>query len=100
MDGGFVILTPKDMLTRDDNWINRSDLIRDFEHIPISMPDAELRGQVFNYFQRVLPRPCDREPSKQERAEAVAETLLQFPQLIDYFIKCPSGNILNRWSHL
>ena len=25
----FVLLTPKDMLTRDENWINRTDMIRD-----------------------------------------------------------------------
>lgn len=86
-NGEFVILTPRDMLTRDENWINRGDLIRDFERIPVAIPDAELRGQVSNYFQRVLPRPRDREPSQQERATAVADTLMQFPQLIDYFIK-------------
>jgi hypothetical protein len=63
VNGGFVILTPKDMLTRDENWINRGDLVRDFERIPVAIPDAELRGQVFNYFQRVLPRSRDREPS-------------------------------------
>src|SRR5208283_5829276 len=81
-NGDFVILTPRDMLTRDENWINRGDLIRDFEQIPVAIPDAELRGQVFNYFQHVLPRPRDREPSQQERAAAVADTLLQFPLLI------------------
>jgi hypothetical protein len=86
-DGDFVILTPKDMLTRDENWINRDDLVREFESIPVAIPDAELRGQVFAYFQQVLPRHRDREPSQQERADAVAETLIQFPQLLDYFIK-------------
>lgn len=86
-NGDFVVLTPRDMLTRDENWINRADLIRDFENIPVAIPDAELRGQVFNYFQRVLPRPIDREPSQKERADAVADTLLQYPQIIDYFIK-------------
>jgi hypothetical protein len=91
-NGDFVILTPKDMLTRDDNWINRGDLIRDFENIPVAIPDAELRGQVFNYFLSVLPRPPDREPSQRERADAVAETLLQFPQLLDYFIKIKEEN--------
>jgi hypothetical protein len=53
-NGDFVLLTPKDMLTRDENWINRTDMIRDFESIPVAIPDAELRGQVFNYFNRVL----------------------------------------------
>jgi hypothetical protein len=86
-NGDFIILTPKDILTRDENWINRGDLIRDFDQIPVAIPDAELRGQVSNYFQRVLPRHRDREPSQKERADAVADTLLQFPELIDYFIK-------------
>jgi hypothetical protein len=27
----YVILTPKDMLARDDNWINKHDLIEGFE---------------------------------------------------------------------
>ena len=86
-NGDFIILTPRDILTRDENWINRGDLIRDFEQIPVAIPDAELRGQVFNYFQRMLPRYRDKEPSQQERADAAAATLLQFPVLIDYFIK-------------
>ncbi len=53
-NGDFVLLTPKDILTRDENWINRTDMIRDFEKIPVAIPDAELRGQVFNYFQSFL----------------------------------------------
>lgn len=87
VNGDFIILTPKDMLTRDENWINRGDLIRDFEQIPVAIPDAELRGQVFHYFRQALPRHRDREPSQQERADAITETLLKFPQLLDYFIK-------------
>jgi len=86
-DEDFVVLTPKDILTRDENWINKGDLVRNFESIPLAIPDAQLRGQVSNYFQKVLPRPRDREPSQKERAEAVVDTLLRYPQLIDYFIK-------------
>jgi hypothetical protein len=56
-EGDFVLLTPKDMLTRDENWINRTELIRDFESIPVAVPDAELRAQVTNYFQKILSRP-------------------------------------------
>ena len=65
LEGDFVLLTPKDMLTRDENWINRTDMIRDFESIPVAIPDAELRGQVFNYFQRVW-RSRDRQPSQKD----------------------------------
>lgn len=86
-DGDFVLLTPKDMLTRDENWINRTDMIRDFESIPIAIPDAELRGQVSNYFERVLVRPRDRQPSQKDRDEAAVRTLIEFPQLVDYYIR-------------
>lgn len=89
MINDFVLLTPKDILTRDENWINRTDMIREFERIPSAIPDAELRGQVFNYFQSILSRPRkrEREPSQKERDAAAARTLSQFPQLMDYYIK-------------
>lgn len=87
MDGDYVLLTPKDMLTRDENWINRGDLVRGFEQIPLAMPDAQLRAQVSNYFGKVLVKHRDREPSQAERASAAADTILQFPALLDYYIK-------------
>jgi hypothetical protein len=87
LENDFVILTPKDILTRDENWINRSDMIRDFEQIPVAIHDAELRGQVFNYFESVLARPKNRLPNQRERAEAAVKTLISFPQLVDYYIK-------------
>jgi len=85
--GDFVLLTPKDMLTRDENWINRGEMIHDFESIPVALPDAELRGQVFNYFASVIARPRDREPNQKERADAAVQTLMRFPVLIDHYIK-------------
>jgi hypothetical protein len=88
----YVILTPKDMLTRDENWINRGELISNFEQIPTAIPDAELRAAVFNYFNNILAaRPQkkgeDKEPSQKERAEAAVATLREFPEIIDYYIK-------------
>jgi hypothetical protein len=86
-NGDFVLLTPKDILTRDQNWINRTDMIRDFERIPVAIPDAELRGQVFNYFQSFLTRPSRRPISQKEKDEAAARTIINFPELVDYYIK-------------
>jgi hypothetical protein len=86
-NGDFVLLTPKDMLTRDENWINRTDMIRDFESIPVAIPDAELRGQVFNYFQRLLVRPTRKPISQKEKDEAAIRTIMEFPDLVDYYIK-------------
>lgn len=92
VDGDYVLLTPKDILTRDENWINRSDMIRQFEDIPVAIPDNELRGQVFAYFDSVLSKPIDRQPSDQERAEAILKTYLNFPQLVDWYIRLKEEN--------
>ena len=87
VDGDFVLLTPKDILTRDENWINKDDLIGDFQQIPTAIPNPDLRAQVENYFYKVLVRPRRRQPNAKERSEAARRTLLEFPQLIDYYIK-------------
>ncbi|MEI9904448.1 MAG: hypothetical protein WDN06_11095 [Asticcacaulis sp.] len=90
-NGDFVLLTPKDMLTRDDTWINRSDLLRDFEAIPRTISDNALRSSVSNYFHSQLKeRPKHRKskpPTAGEKAAAAAATILQFPSLIDYYIR-------------
>ena len=86
-EGDFVLLTPKDLLTRDENWINRHDLIRDFQNIPAAIPDAQLRAQVASYFERLLSRPRRRAPTQKERDIAAAQTIREFPALIDYYIR-------------
>ena len=81
--GEYVLLSPKDMLTKDDTWINRSDLVRDFESIPDALPGKQLRQQVNNYFRKRLPK----EPTKKEHDRAAIETIAAFPVLIDAFIR-------------
>ena len=34
-----VLLTPKDLLTKDDTWINKTDLFDDFDQIPQAIPE-------------------------------------------------------------
>lgn len=92
IDGDYVILTPRDMLTRDENWINRGEMIRDFETIPAAISDAELRGQVFSYFERVLVKPRGRGPNQKERQDAAVRTVRQFPSLIDHYIRLKEDN--------
>jgi hypothetical protein len=93
VNGDFVLLTPKDMLTRDENWINKGDLIDGFENVPTAIPDAQLRAAVFNYFEQELkrrpPAPGKKppQPTQKERAHAVVATMRQFPQIIDYYIR-------------
>jgi hypothetical protein len=72
-------------MTKDDTWINKTDLLDDFDSLPEAIPNAELRAQVNNYFLAQLPR--DKEPSRKEERNAAAATILQFPPLVDYYIR-------------
>ncbi len=79
----YVLLTPKAILTKDEAWINRSDLLDDFQGIYQSMPDEQLRAQVNEYFLRRLSEDAKEE----EIREAAATTIEQFPQVLDYYIR-------------
>src|SRR5579864_1414196 len=52
--GDFVLLTPKDLLTKDDTWINKTDLVDEFTSLPAAIPNRELRELINNYFRKVL----------------------------------------------
>jgi hypothetical protein len=86
LNNDYVLLTPLTILTRDENWINRDDLITRFERVPTAIPDAQLRAEVSNYFHNAIIRRKDRQPSRQELSDAAAATLLKYPILIDYYI--------------
>lgn len=84
----FVVLTPKGILTKDEAWINRSELLDRFHDIYSSVSDDTLRAQVNDYFLQRL-----REDSNQEeRRDAAAASIEQFPQLLDYYIKDKEDN--------
>jgi len=85
----FVILTPKDLLTKDETWINKRDLLANFERIPDAISNEQLRFHVNNYFRNrlVVDPKKKKEPTKQEKMVAAFATIQEFPQLIDYYIK-------------
>lgn len=82
-DNDYVLLTPKAILTKDEAWINRSDLLDNFQDIYQSMPDGQLRAQVNEYFLRRLSEDAN----KEEIREAATTTIEQFPQVLDYYIR-------------
>ncbi|HEX5001766.1 MAG TPA: hypothetical protein VFW78_04665 [Bacteroidia bacterium] len=89
----FVILTPRDILTKDDNWINSSDLRANFQSICSSIPNDQLRHEIFNYFRKQLPKPPkNKENTQKEITLAVHETIKKFPDIIRYFIKKKEEN--------
>lgn len=82
-DGDFVILTPKEILTRDEAWINQGDLLNQFTQIRAALPDDALRAQVNDHF---LSRLHEKSTEKERRAAALA-TIEQFHEILDYYIK-------------
>jgi hypothetical protein len=87
--GDYVLLTPKDILTKDETWISKPDLLENFDVIPTAISDDALRAQVNNYFLKVLPKDKKGKISetKKDKREAAARTVREFPEIIDYYIK-------------
>ena len=79
----FVLLTPKDLLTKDENWINLSDMRHRFLDITASLPNEELRDQINDVYARAIPERA----SQKERNEAASAVINRYPMLMDYYIK-------------
>lgn len=89
IDNDYILLTPKDILTKDDTWISKHDLFADFDTITSSIPNQELRAQINEYFIRTLPK---KEPKKEDYETARYLTLSKYPEIIDYYIKYKEDN--------
>lgn len=94
----YVLLTPKDLLTKNDIWINKYDFVKDFAEIPVAMSNVELRLQLSNYFNQKLKEyqktKLNKKTNKLEgyqtqetRTKATIDTVKKFPQSIDVYIK-------------
>lgn len=87
----FVILTPEDILTRDDTWISQRDLFRRYDHLASSLPNKHLRAQINNYFRSILPKrrgkKKEKGPTAEERHKAINAVLEKFPEILDYYVK-------------
>lgn len=79
----FVLLSPIDMLTREDTWINHSDMISKFAVLPPAVSNEEQRSRIDAYFQSVLAKDA----KAKEKREAAVKTIRQFPELIDLYIR-------------
>lgn len=90
-NGDYVILTPTSLLVRDDTWINRSDMIRNFETFASAIPDQVLRDRVNTYFTSLLSRKA----KKAEKETAAEATIQQYPVLIDHYIRYQEDNEQN-----
>ncbi|MGW4842770.1 hypothetical protein [Nocardia brasiliensis] len=81
--GDFVVLTPLDMLSKDDTWINYSDMIKQFQRLPEAVDNDQLRAQINQYFFSRLGTST----KKADFDKAAQETIAEFRELIDVYIK-------------
>lgn len=90
-NGDYVLLTPKSMLTRDETFINRNDMIRNLQKIAPAISDDALRFELETYFQEVLSRN-NKEINQSEKEHAAESFIRSHPELIDYYIKYKEDN--------
>lgn len=83
INGDYVILTPKDILTKDDTWINFSDMKWSFLKIVQSVENIELRDKLNDLYQRCLPP----NPKEKDFAAAIERVIRDYPEFMDYYIR-------------
>jgi hypothetical protein len=81
--GDYVILTPCEILTRDESWINQGDMVAQFFQLRQSLPDEHLRAQVNDHFLRQI----NERSTEDERKKAALHTIEKFVELIDHYIR-------------
>jgi len=87
-DGDFVVLTPKDILTRDETWINHTEMLDRFNEISEGIENEELRSHINAYFASKIPVIQMNNKEKDLYIKAAKwETLREFPELIEYYIQ-------------
>ncbi len=89
LDDDFVILTPKNMLTRDETWINRRDFINNFEQVVAAVPDEQLRAQLNHYLYAQLSRDptMTKQEREKEKRRAINKTIQEHPEVIEHYIR-------------
>lgn len=79
----YVLLTPVDILTKDDAWISHNGFIEDFSRVLSCVDNDQLRHQVGNYLAKNLPI----EPTKSEKEKAIELVVAEYPFLMDVYVK-------------
>lgn len=79
----YVLLTPRNILTKDEVWISKVGLLEEFSDVLHSIPNHQLRDQLNNYLLRTLPK----DHSRPEWREAVYKTIQKYPESIEYYIR-------------
>jgi hypothetical protein len=84
----FVILSPKDMLTRENTWISHTDYVGEFYSIVQATPNQQLQADLDSYFREALKKKY----TWKEEEQAIEGFTRLHPEIIDYFIRSKENN--------
>ena len=87
-NGDYVLLTPMDILTKDDTWINKDSMYHEFHIIINSLENEQLRDQLNNYFRKLLPK----RPKQKDIDYAKTKVIYDRPEFIPAYIKYKEEN--------
>jgi hypothetical protein len=75
----YVLLTPKDILTKDNPWINNKDKLNQFNTILEILPNEQLRSQINRYFNSILKKDEKGRSSKKDQNQAKLQIYQEYP---------------------
>lgn len=81
--GDFVLLTPKEILTREEAWINQGDMLDQFTQVQVAVADDKLRAQIDAH----LMAQINERSTAEDRKRAILNTYEHFEELVDLYIK-------------
>lgn len=81
-DEDFILLTPVDLLTKDEAFICHSDFTSQFRNVANSLDNAALRDAVNLFCRKHLPI----NPKKEDIELAIDATVQKYPEILDYYI--------------
>lgn len=90
----YVLLTPRDILTKNDLWINNTAFYEEFCDLPSRVSNEQLREEINAYLQSLIPRGGggNKKPTKGELYDIYGRVALKYPILIDAFIASREEN--------
>lgn len=83
-NGDYVLLTPRRILTRDDTFINRLDMIDGMARIAPSIGNEALRFQLNELLARIL---ADDKAKKRQKRQWVADFVRDHPEVVNHYLK-------------
>jgi len=94
----FVLLIPREILTKEDTWISKNDFLENDTAIFNTIPNDELRTKINKFFFDNLAvklnkkKQPEKDYSKKSKKNALLKTVWEFPEVIDYYIKYKEQN--------